>query len=119
MFRIDGPRRAACDGITRRKLLEAASAGLFGLTLPRMLAAESLKAGSASARAKAVIFINLFGGPSQLETFDLSVTTGSTSSGASYFAVEALIFALHMESPEGAPLSVKVGCSQIQHRLRA
>ena len=48
-----------------------------------------------------------------------SVTTGSTSSGASYFAVEALIFALHMESPEGAPLSVKVGCSQIQHRLRA
>ena len=47
-----------------------------------------------------------------------SVTTGSTSSGASYFAVEALIFALHMESPEGAPLSVKVGCSQIQHRLR-
>lgn len=70
MFRIDGLRRAACDGITRRKLLEAASAGLFGLTLPRMLAAESLKAGSASARAKAVIF-NLFGGPSQLETFDL------------------------------------------------
>ena len=39
MFRIDGPRRAACDGITRRKLLEAAGAGLFGLTLPRMLAA--------------------------------------------------------------------------------
>lgn len=51
--------------------------------------------------------------------FQMSVTTGSTSSGASYFAVEALIFALHMESPEGAPLSVKVGCSQIQHRLRA
>src|SRR5271157_6007901 len=48
-----------------------------------------------------------------------SVTTGSTSSGASYFAVEALIFALHMESPEGAPLSVKVGCSQVQHRLCA
>jgi len=50
---------------------------------------------------------------------ELSVTTGSTSSGASYFAVEALIFALHMESPEVAPLSVKVGCSQVQHRLCA
>lgn len=42
MFRIDGPRRAASDGITRRKLLDPAGAGLFGLTLPRMLAAESL-----------------------------------------------------------------------------
>ena len=42
-----------------------------------------------------------------------SVTTGSTSSGTSYFAVEALIFALHMESPEGAPLSVITSASKM------
>jgi uncharacterized protein (DUF1501 family) len=71
MFRIDGPPRSTCDGITRRKVLEAAGAGLFGLSLPRLLAVEAVAARSSSPRAKSVIFINLFGGPSQLETFDL------------------------------------------------
>jgi Protein of unknown function (DUF1501) len=71
MFRIDGLGRVACDGITRRRLLEAAGAGLFGLTLPRLLEAEALSPRRVTSRAKAVIFINLFGGPSQLETFDL------------------------------------------------
>jgi hypothetical protein len=71
MFRIEGYPRAACDGITRRTLLEAAGAGLFGLSLPRLLAAEARAARPLAPRAKAVIFINLFGGPSQLETFDL------------------------------------------------
>jgi hypothetical protein len=71
MFRIDGPPRSACDGITRRKVLEAAGAGLFGLSLPQLLAAEAVATRSSSPRAKSVIFINLFGGPSQLETFDL------------------------------------------------
>jgi len=55
--------------LSRRCLLEAAGAGLFGLSLPRLLAAEV--AGSQSARARSVIFLTLFGGPSQLETFDL------------------------------------------------
>jgi Protein of unknown function (DUF1501) len=71
MFRIDGYPRNACDGVSRRKLLEAAGAGLFGLSLPRVLAAEAGSASTLAPRAKSVIFINLFGGPSQLETFDL------------------------------------------------
>ncbi len=41
MLRINGRRRAACDGITRRTLLEAAGAGLLGLSLPEVLAAEA------------------------------------------------------------------------------
>jgi hypothetical protein len=41
------------------------------MSLPRLLAAEESAGQSRSARAKAVIFINLFGGPSQLETLDL------------------------------------------------
>jgi hypothetical protein len=52
-------------------LLEVCGAGLFGLSLPRLLAAEDRAGHGRTARAKSVIFINLFGGPSQLETFDL------------------------------------------------
>jgi hypothetical protein len=70
MFRIEGFPRGACDGISRRKLLEAAGSGLFGLSLPRLLAAEA-RAELTAPRARAVIFLFLFGGPSQLETFDL------------------------------------------------
>lgn len=54
---------------SRRSLLEAAGAGLFGLSLPQLLAAESL--GGRGPTARSVIFLTLFGGPSQLETFDL------------------------------------------------
>jgi hypothetical protein len=71
MLRIDGRRRAACDGITRRTLLEAAGAGLLGLNLPGVLAAEDGGNLRSSSRARSVIFLFLFGGPSQLETFDL------------------------------------------------
>jgi len=75
MFRIDGRPHAACDGLTRRTMLEAAGAGLFGMTLPGLFAAEAAAKSAAVAgpkpRAKSVIFLFLFGGPSQLETFDL------------------------------------------------
>ncbi len=70
MFRIEGHPRQACDGISRRTLLEAAGAGLFGLSLPGLLADEA-RAKPAAPRARSVIFLFLFGGPSQLETFDL------------------------------------------------
>jgi hypothetical protein len=68
---VSGPQTATLsrDGQARRSLLEAAGAGLFGLSLPQLLAAET--ANSHSPRAKSAIFLTLFGGPSQLETFDL------------------------------------------------
>lgn len=73
MIRIQGRPHTACDGFSRRTLLEAAGAGLFGLSVPRLLQAESIRPGPTAprARAKSVIFVFLFGGPSQLETFDL------------------------------------------------
>src|SRR5688500_3228403 len=71
--------------LSRRSLLEAAGAGLFGLSLPRLLEAEagvkSHPAGSTKARAKSVIFVLLFGGPSQLETFDLKPNAPSKIRG--------------------------------------
>ncbi|TVP94436.1 MAG: DUF1501 domain-containing protein [Planctomycetaceae bacterium] len=70
MLTIDGRARSSCDGLTRRRLLEAAGAGLFGLSLPKLLAAEE-QSGVDKPKAKSVIFLLLFGGPSQLETFDM------------------------------------------------
>ena len=55
---------------SRRRLLQAGGSGLLGLNLPRLLAAESQQ-NQPRARAKSVIFLFLFGGPSQLETFDM------------------------------------------------
>jgi hypothetical protein len=67
--RVAGSATAG-SGLSRRRLLQAGGAGLLGLDVPALLAAEA--AGIAKgARAKSVIFRFLFGGPSQLETFDL------------------------------------------------
>ncbi len=83
MLQIDGRPHSACDGVSRRRILEAAGAGLFGLSLPRLLAAEENAAQGRGPRprAKAVIFLTLFGGPSQLETFDLKPDAPDTIRG--------------------------------------
>jgi hypothetical protein len=72
MLRVEGYPKSACDGISRRTLLKAAGSGLFGMSLPGLFAARAQAESTASpARARSVIFLFLFGGPSQLETFDL------------------------------------------------
>lgn len=75
MLTIVGAPRTACDRISRREILRAGGAGMLGLTLPQLLKAEAQAAESHSprtaSRAKSVIFLLLFGGPSQLETFDM------------------------------------------------
>src|SRR5215470_2436407 len=71
MLSILGRPRSVCDGWTRREILQAAGAGLMGLSLPRLLQAEATSTRERRGRAKSVIFLFLFGGPSQLETFDM------------------------------------------------
>lgn len=66
---LSGPK-SVCGGVTRRELLQAGGAGLFGLSLPRVLAAEAARP-NRRPRAKSVMFLFLFGGPSQLETLDM------------------------------------------------
>lgn len=57
--------------ITRRRTLSIGAAA-FGLTLPRLLAAESLKKTTdGQARAKSVVILYLSGGPSQLDMWDM------------------------------------------------
>src|SRR5215813_10506389 len=70
MLTILGRPKSVCGGLTRRELLQAGGAGLFGLSLPKLWAAQAAQP-TGKARAKSVLFVFLFGGPSQLETFDM------------------------------------------------
>lgn len=69
MLSIAGSPSRNCRGLSRRTMLEAAGSGLLGLSLPKLLAAEQRN--GKRARAKSVIFMFMFGGPSQYETFDM------------------------------------------------
>ena len=71
MLSIEGRLQRVCSGLTRRATLQAGGAGLLGLSLPQVLAAEQSELPFQKGRAKSVIFLFLFGGPSQLETLDL------------------------------------------------
>lgn len=66
---LSQPRRS-CGGLTRRELLQVGGAGLLGLSLPRVWAAEAAQS-ERRGRARSVLFLFLFGGPSQTDTFDM------------------------------------------------
>lgn len=70
MLTIWGAPSRTCEGVSRRALLQAGGAGLLGMSVPRLLAAEQ-NGTTLRPRAKSIIYLMLFGGPSQLETFDL------------------------------------------------
>lgn len=55
----------------RRKALQIGGCGLLGLSLPKLFAATESAPSSIAPRAKSVIFLFQFGGPSHLETFDM------------------------------------------------
>ena len=67
----------ACGGlqqsrVTRRHLLKVGGMGLLGLTMPNLLRAEAKsKAAKIPVRAKSVIFLYQFGGPSHIDMFDM------------------------------------------------
>jgi hypothetical protein len=64
----------ACPGplkLSRRRLLQIGGASLFGLSLPRLLAAEAKRRASDRVRADACIIVFLNGGPSHLDMWDL------------------------------------------------
>ena len=80
MLSIWGNSSRSCSGVSRRAMLQASGAGLFGLTLPKLMVAEE-QGLTATARAKSVIFMFLFGGPSQYETFDMKPEASSDIRG--------------------------------------
>ncbi|HEV3121090.1 MAG TPA: DUF1501 domain-containing protein [Isosphaeraceae bacterium] len=63
------PDFQAIERLSRRKLIKVGTAAFAGLNLPALLrAAES---SGRAAKAKHVIFLHQFGGPSHLDTFDM------------------------------------------------
>src|SRR5262245_53404901 len=70
MLHLGGSGSRLCDGLTRRQFLTVGGLGLAGLTLPGLFRARAADGGRAP-RAKSVIQLFMWGGPSQLETFDL------------------------------------------------
>src|SRR5580765_3841360 len=75
----------ACAGfhaarLSRRHLLKVGGLGLLGLGLPKLLQAEAIQTSklkspaAPKARAKAVIFLYQFGGPSHIDMFDMKPT---------------------------------------------
>lgn len=72
MLTFPGKRTRACDGLTRRDLLRVGSLPLFsGLALNRLLEAREQRATQPAGRVKSVVLINLFGGPSHIDMFDM------------------------------------------------
>ena len=82
MSALQPPKHSfACAGFhrakfSRRQLLKVGGLGLLGLTLPKVLEAETRNAqrdprNAPEARAKAVIFLYQFGGPSHIDLFDM------------------------------------------------
>lgn len=58
-----------CDGLTRRNMLRAGAVGLGALTLGDVLRARAAAEGETQA-SSSVIFVELAGGPSHIETYD-------------------------------------------------
>lgn len=57
--------------LSRRQFLQAGSVGMLGLDLPTLLQAGAPVSGQASESEKSCIFICLYGGPSQIDMWDM------------------------------------------------
>jgi hypothetical protein len=68
------PVNRTCDGVKRRDVLKVGVLGATGITLSNMLRLEASAKESGkpvAGKAKSAIFINLPGGPTHMDTFDL------------------------------------------------
>jgi hypothetical protein len=69
MLKVFGRRSEMCDGTTRREVLQVGALSALGLSLPRFVQADSGSRPDGS--AKSVILVNLIGGPSHIDMFDM------------------------------------------------
>jgi uncharacterized protein (DUF1501 family) len=60
-----------CDGLQRRDFLKVGALTGLGLTLPNFLKMSQAGMVNPNGKAKAAIFVNLGGGPTHMDTFDL------------------------------------------------
>src|SRR6478735_11110873 len=72
MFDFGTIRAIDCGRITRRAVIRAGSVGVLGLSLADLLRIQSAASGNESRpKAKSIILLWLWGGPSHLDTFDM------------------------------------------------
>jgi hypothetical protein len=71
MLRLQSAGVPLCDGVSRREFLRVGGLAFAGLSLPTLLAGKVAAAPKTGVKAKACIQLFMWGGPSQLETFDL------------------------------------------------
>jgi hypothetical protein len=69
-------KSSACQGfraasLSRRQLIKAGGLGTLGLSMPKILAARDLPGMRPPARARSVIFLFQWGGPSHVDMFDI------------------------------------------------
>lgn len=72
--------QVCCDGVRRRDFLRLGAAGA-GISLPAFLQAAALGRVQPSAPARSAIFVQLAGGPSHIDTFDLKPDAPDTHRG--------------------------------------
>ena len=83
MLRILGRPSRTCDGTTRRELLRVGGLSMFGaLSLPQWLQAQAVASPKQKASAKAIILVNLLGGPSHIDMFDMKPNAPAEVRGA-------------------------------------
>ncbi len=75
------PLHQTCDGVRRRDVLRAGALGMAGLTLSSYLRLGHAGEVASTAKANSAIFINLNGGPSHMDTFDLKPNSDSEYRG--------------------------------------
>jgi hypothetical protein len=70
MLLLGQGRQRTCQGVSRREFLQIGGSSVLGLTLADLLRVKAGSGGFQAGPARAVIFLWLWGGPSQLETWD-------------------------------------------------
>ena len=70
MLLVGNQRQRTCQGITRRAFLEVGASSVLGLSLADLLRLRARGESYATGTARSVIFLWLWGGPAQLDTWD-------------------------------------------------
>src|SRR5262245_27667282 len=70
MWTVVGKSFRACDGISRRTMLQVGALAGTGLALPDLFRRRRQAAGSEAPKQRSAILVYLPGGPSHFETFD-------------------------------------------------
>src|SRR6516165_3483592 len=70
MLLLGRHRTRTCQGVSRRALLQIGASSVLGLSLADLLRSRAAAGVAPAGSAKSVIFLWLWGGPAQLDTWD-------------------------------------------------